>query len=246
MARLGVAQALLACGRVRINDVTFDFAEDQGDAEAAAAADHIIESGPAIEIDEALVLHTMRVRGFVTEHGFSESLGSHPAAILASLLDAEQIRHLEARGMYSLLPAGRARQETLLEGYADQTIQADLEVAYEPFLVLNTQFKQLCSDWQVRDGEPNDHADDEYDARCVARLQELTANAAPVLESLVGVLPRFSRYGERLAVAAAGVAKGEHKQFTGVMCESFHDIWMELHEDLIVLQRIDRKVEGSF
>jgi len=31
-----------------------------------------------------------------------------------------------------------------------------------------------------------------------------------------------------------------------VMCESFHDIWMELHEDLIVLQAIDRVHEGSF
>jgi len=35
-------------------------------------------------------------------------------------------------------------------------------------------------------------------------------------------------------------------RFTGVMCESFHDIWMELHEDLILLQRIDRVSEGSF
>jgi hypothetical protein len=30
------------------------------------------------------------------------------------------------------------------------------------------------------------------------------------------------------------------------MCGSFHDIWMELHEDLITLQGIDRHVEGSF
>ena len=42
------------------------------------------------------------------------------------------------------------------------------------------------------------------------------------------------------------VASGDTKQFTGVMSESFHDIWMELHEDLIVLQRIDRTAEGSF
>jgi hypothetical protein len=34
--------------------------------------------------------------------------------------------------------------------------------------------------------------------------------------------------------------------FTGVGCGSFHDIWMELHEDLVVLQRIDRASEGSF
>ena len=42
------------------------------------------------------------------------------------------------------------------------------------------------------------------------------------------------------------MADGDTKRFTGVMCESFHDIWMELHEDLIVVQRIDRAVEGSF
>jgi hypothetical protein len=34
--------------------------------------------------------------------------------------------------------------------------------------------------------------------------------------------------------------------FTGVMCGSFHDIWMELHEDLILTQGIDRATEGSF
>ena len=35
-------------------------------------------------------------------------------------------------------------------------------------------------------------------------------------------------------------------RFTGVMSESFHDIWMELHEDLILMQKIDRASEGSF
>ena len=28
--------------------------------------------------------------------------------------------------------------------------------------------------------------------------------------------------------------------FTGVMCGSYHDAWMELHEDLILTQGIDR------
>ena len=53
-------------------------------------------------------------------------------------------------------------------------------------------------------------------------------------------VPRLGRYRARLATAADCVANGETKRFTGVMCESFHDIWMELHEDLIVLQRVDR------
>ena len=54
------------------------------------------------------------------------------------------------------------------------------------------------------------------------------------------VQSRLARYVNRLDAAAECVAAGETKRFTGVMCESFHDVWMELHEDLIVIQRIDR------
>ena len=75
---------------------------------------------------------------------------------------------------------------------------------------------------------------------------ELASESEPVVADLASVMPRLARYGDRLTGAAAGVADGDTKRFTGVMCESFHDIWMELHEDLIVLQGIDRSAEGSF
>ena len=42
------------------------------------------------------------------------------------------------------------------------------------------------------------------------------------------------------------VAGGETNMFTGVMCGSYHDVWMELHEDLLQLQGIAREEEGSF
>jgi hypothetical protein len=98
----------------------------------------------------------------------------------------------------------------------------------------------------MRDGAPNDHADADYDRVCTDRLAELASTATPVIGAMADVLPRLARYGRRLDVAAERVANGETNKFTGVMCESFHDIWMELHEDLIVLQRIDRIEEGSF
>ncbi len=112
--------------------------------------------------------------------------------------------------------------------------------------MLNDRFKALCTTWQVRDGEPNDHTDDAYDRRCTDELARLAADAGPVIRKIGAVMPRLARYADRLAAAAAGVAAGDPKKFTGVMCESFHDIWMELHEDLIVVQRIDRVAEGSF
>ena len=34
--------------------------------------------------------------------------------------------------------------------------------------------------------------------------------------------------------------------FTGVMCGSYHDVWMELHKDLVQLLGVDRHAEGSY
>ena len=50
----------------------------------------------------------------------------------------------------------------------------------------------------------------------------------------------------RLEATCRRVLDGERNMFTGVMCGSYHDVWMELHEDLILTQGIDRVAEGSF
>ncbi|HEY5662905.1 MAG TPA: putative PEP-binding protein [Ilumatobacter sp.] len=261
-ARLGVAQALLACGRVHVNEVHFDIPErvtadrpaivdDPGappagrPTDVAAALASAAETA-AHEVGEGLVLHILRIRGFVTVDGFLESLGHHPHDELARLIDAGLVRHIEQRRMYGLLPAGKERHAELVGDLADELKRAGLAEHYPAFLQLNDRFKQLCTDWQVRDGEPNDHTDGEYDRGCIARLSALNTDAAAVIGGFGSVVPRMTRYVTRLGAAADRVAHGDVKKFTGVMCESFHDIWMELHEDLIVLQHIDRHEEGSF
>ncbi len=253
LARLGVAQALLACRRVRVDDVTFDFGREReggvdGDPTFVPPSGQEVlrPEGEAIEIDEALVLHILRVRGFVTADGFLESLGVHPTAILRPLMDAGHVRYIEARDIYALMPTGRQMHESLLDRYATETVRARLGALYERFLELNGTFKELCTTWQMRGDDPNDHRDADYDLRCIAELARLAEAAEPVVEGLAAVLPRLDRYRDRLRRAAEQVANGSTQLFTGVACNSFHDIWMELHEDLIVLQRIDRAEEGSF
>jgi len=256
LARLAVAQALLACGRAKVDDLDLDRLRVIANERRATSGDDAAlattstapstRSSVAIEIDEAIVLHTLRVRGFVTADGFAETLGEHPAAILGDLVAAGLVRHVETRDMYGLLPIGKDRHAELLDSIAPPDTAAALHRPYERFLLLNDRFKALCTTWQVRDGVPNDHADAEYDARCTGELAELSSDAQPVIAEMEGVMPRLGRYAGRLSVAAACVANGDAKRFTGVMCESFHDVWMELHEDLIVVQRIDRVAEGSF
>ncbi|HEY3484570.1 MAG TPA: putative PEP-binding protein, partial [Ilumatobacteraceae bacterium] len=243
LARLAVAQALLDCGRVEIDDVTFDIVEPTAPEGSEAAS--VAPTG-GVEPDEFLVLHTLRVRGFVTSDGLAHSLGASVADLVHALVDTGHVRYFEARDMYSLLPPGKERHASLLDGVASADVVSALGEQYAAFLALNSEFKQLCTDWQVRGGAPNDHTDEAYDRDCLTRLEGLCHAALPVVDAMADVVPRMRRYGERLSSAAAAAAAGEPKRFTGVMCESFHDVWMELHEDLIVVQRIDRTAEGSF
>ncbi len=254
LARLAVAQALLACGRVNVNDIDLDRLRAVADAATSVARDadataYVTSAATGsidIEIDEAIVLHTLRIRGFVTNDAFVESLGDHPASILSDLLDAGMVRHFEARDMYGLLPLGKDRHVELLDSIAPSDSVASLHPSYQRFLELNDRFKRLCTNWQVRDGKPNDHTDAEHDDRCTDELARLSTDTRPVIAEIADVMPRFGRYADRLSRAATCVAEGDSRKFTGVMCESFHDIWMELHEDLILVQRIDRVAEGSF
>ena len=130
--------------------------------------------------------------------------------------------------------------------YADDEVRKGLHAHYERFLELNEVFKQLCTDWQMRGDTQNDHTDAAYDTACVTRLRELLDQSRDTIAGFASALPRMSRYERRLEESLARVTGGDVKAFTGVMCSSFHDVWMELHEDLIVLQRIDRVEEGSF
>ncbi|MCB0989715.1 MAG: pyruvate, phosphate dikinase, partial [Acidimicrobiales bacterium] len=163
IARLAVAQALLECGRVHIDDVEFGFeaTADAGagnaDGEADTAAVAARPPAPALEVDEALVLHVLKIRGFATEDGLRASLGTVPSEILGGLTQAGHVNFMEARGMYMLMPAGRERHAEVLAGLQAQS--GGLAEPYEQFLELNDRFKQLCSDWQMRNGEPNDHTD---------------------------------------------------------------------------------------
>jgi hypothetical protein len=121
-----------------------------------------------------------------------------------------------------------------------------VRAAYGRFLELNRAFKELCIAWQVRDGAPNDHTDPAYDQ---ARMDELEAHHRsfePVLDDFASGIGRLDLYRARLADSLVRLCAGDRDAFTGVMKHSYHDVWMELHEDLLCVLAIDRESEGSF
>ncbi len=197
-----------------------------------------------------LVLHALRVKGFAKVEVLSELTALAPAEVeshLHALQHDELALFREARALWQLSPGGRiAHAEALGTDIGDGTARGQLRAPYGSFLHLNEAFKELCGEWQLRDGSPNDHTDAAYDQAVVARLVGIDADAQPIVGLLAAAMARFGPYGPRLTEAATKVQGGDHHLFTGVMCSSYHDVWMELHEDLILTLGIDRAKEGSF
>ena len=249
VARLAVAQALLRSGLVSaevLNGITASLAAAP-DTSDAVTADDVAWSAHDPQDTEFLVLHGLRIKGFAPAETVAEVVHMDPALASTTLLALSErglTKFFEARNLWQLTPEGKAQHAELLPTHA--AAAGGLRGPYPTFLELNERFKECCAAWQTRDGAVNDHSDAAYDAPRIAALRSLHEESSAVLAGFAGAVPRFAGYPGRLALALARVEAGETKMFTGVMCGSYHDIWMELHEDLIQLLGVDRSAEGSF
>jgi len=193
--------------------------------------------------------HALRIKGFATADTLVEMTAQDLVAVethLGALADSGNAQFREARSLWQLTPDGRAAYPAALSADLDGAELDALDALYERFLAINSEFKELCGAWQLRDGEVNDHSDASYDSEVIARLAALDAQAQPVVIEMGSILGRLAPYAPRLTSTLGRLQAGEANMFTGVMCGSYHDAWMELHEDLILTQGIDRSAEGSF
>ena len=196
-----------------------------------------------------LTHHALRIKGFARADTLAEMIEIDADVVeghLHSMVESEWAMFREARSLWQLTPQGRAAHVDALAADLQGLDLGALGSHYDDFLGLNVDFKELCGEWQLRDGEINDHTDQSYDSAVIGRLCELDAAARPVVAAMSGVIGRLGSYVPRLESTCQSVLGGRHDLFTGVMCGSFHDVWMELHEDLILSQGIDRAAEGSF
>ena len=183
-----------------------------------------------------LLLQVLRIKGRATP----ETL----AAVVDTDLTAE-IEWCEREGLventrlgYRITELGEQRVADL---YAREREQVDALIpdVYEAFLPINDEIKQIVTDWQMRvvDGQIviNDHQDPRHDDRLIARLHDTDAKVAGPLDSLTSVLPRFNLYSHRLRRALARIRDGDYTMVATPIKDSYHTVWFELHEDLILL-----------
>jgi hypothetical protein len=182
-----------------------------------------------------LLLHEVRLRGVV------------------EIEDDETVAHLTEIGFVVRAPRGvRVTTEgrDANTGWARLQPGSDAEAAmrrsYDAFLALNRELIRVCNDWQVRPGGvPNDHTDPPYDWSVIDRLQSLDERAGPVIQRVGRVHARFTTYRPRLRAALKRVDDGEHDWLTSPRCDSYHTVWMQLHEDVLLALGADRADEPA-
>jgi hypothetical protein len=225
---------------------------------AAAALPWGVDGSPAVTEShrsdlDLVVLQTLRCIGYATEERVAWAAGLGVGAA------AEQLGALADRGLVSHLPGpfeawglserGRTEVATLVANELEMVAaRASVRRAYEAFLELNPDLLRVCHDWQLRrlgSAEVlNDHTDIGYDEGVLRRLVGIDVAAQQICVDLGGRLRRFANYGSRFRVALEQALAGDPSWVTDRM-ESYHSVWFQLHEDLLVTLGLSREDEGG-
>jgi hypothetical protein len=194
-------------------------------------------------VTELAVLQAVRLKGRVSRDDLAATLGSEEVGGTVNglvkaglLLDGPTLR---------ISPEGRVRLEELLTSERQQVDLAAILTAHSEFRSVNSEFKALVTDWQLRGGQPNPHDDADYDAAVLARLDEVHLRVTPIVDAAAAELPRLGRYAAKLQTALDRVRAGETMWLSRPLIDSYHTVWFELHEELILAAGLTRDAEDA-
>lgn len=187
-----------------------------------------IDADSVADAAEFAVLHALKVKGFAGAGPLAEASGLDLAEVESRLQAAAAAGHATFREGavtgWRLTPAGREVHAALLAAETAALDAAALGAAYEGFVSLNEPFKALCTRWQT-DGQPPE---------CIGHLADLHASALVVVAAAAESASRFAGYEQRFAAALDRIRAGDTSAFTAPLTGSYHDVWMELHHDLLL------------
>jgi hypothetical protein len=139
-------------------------------------------------------------------------------------------------------PAGTEYVSEQLRLSADAPERERIMATFHRFLPVNRSLRDLCTAWQVRpDGSVNDHTDENYDADIRDRLDDIDDAVAPLLKRFSEDIPRMSGYRAKLVEALEKLDAGDDAWLASPLIDSYHTVWMHLHQDLLLTIGMSRK-----
>jgi hypothetical protein len=142
-----------------------------------------------------------------------------------------------------VLATERAKQAAaqMLRIPAGSAQEGQITAVYEAFLPVNRKIREVCTAWQCRpDGTVNDHGDSVYDAEVREMLEDVHEAIQPVLRRLERLLAGSGGYLTGLEEALDRFDDGGHEWLASPLRDSYHTVWMRLHQELLLVLGISR------
>jgi pyruvate,orthophosphate dikinase len=212
----------------------------------SAVTDETTATGDGPKSDA--IVRALLIKGVVTVETLAPVMVAAPedfGPVLEEMAAAGLIG--DPGGMIQLTDEGKTLGSQMIAADSDAWGVDNASAALDAFLPLDHRVKEVVTAWQMSEveGAPvlNDHSDEEYDAAVLERFTLLHQDAATWLATLVDGLPRLADYSSRLDRAAGLIAEGDHGYIASPRVDSYHSVWFELHEDLILLAGRNRADE---
>ena len=197
------------------------------------------------------VRRVVGLKGAATADSLVETLGcrlGEAAAAIDALIREGAAERLP--GERVRLAKGALAELDALYRRDSSRLQAAIEPVLDDFGAVDRAFKQLVTSWQIREVDGveimNDHTDEAYDAEVVKRLRyDIHGRILAIVATVASAEPRLARYEKRFKDALEAVQGGEVQMMAHPLCDSYHTIWFEFHEELIRLSGRDRESESA-
>lgn len=183
---------------------------------------------------ELAVLQAVRLKGRVGIADLAATLGEDQAEAADAVEQLAQAGLLVDSKTVRLTSEGRARLAELLADERSGIDMAAMTAAYGEFRSVNADFKALVTDWQVNN-----------DAGMLTRLDSVHQRVLPIIAAAAGQLPRLRRYSTKLQAAFERIKAGETIWLARPLIDSYHTMWFELHEELLLAAGLSREVEAK-
>ncbi len=194
---------------------------------------------------ELEVLQAVRLKGEVNPAELAATVDDDPATVAQAIAAAtEDGLLLPAGRTLKLSPDGRSRLEWLLKQERDGVDRTAMAAAREEFRCANADFKIVVADWTLKDGEPNAHDDADHDAAVLARLEQVHARVLAAIATAGQQIPRLRGYAGKLDAALQKIRAGDTAWLTEPVVDSYHTVWFELHEELLLAADVSPSRDG--
>lgn len=175
--------------------------------------------------EEIEILQYLAMQGIAQTDEIEQDSGLD--GVQSDLESMEEQGYVERDGFWYITDSGEDYLAELCRNrFTDEQVR-ELESIFDDFEEFDSEFKELSNRWQQTE-------DEDEQAELIRELDELHAEVEGLFDELsADAKAVYERYIGQLRSALNQLKRDNYGYFTGTEVDSYHNIWFELHDDLL-------------